>query len=61
MMKNALLLLSAAAMAPEGVGATSTYMVQNGQCESHEGGYQSSRPAESTCSLDIVLTPAICT
>lgn len=36
MLKNSLLLLSAAAIAPDGVGATSTYMIQNGQCGQSE-------------------------
>lgn len=47
MMKNTLLLLSAAAMAPERVGATSMYMIQDGQCESscctREGRYSLAR------------------
>ena len=49
MMKNALILLMAAAMAPEGVGATSTYMIQDGQCESQSQGL--SRPVLGTLVL----------
>ena len=32
-MRSSLLLLTAVASVPHGVGATSTYMIQNGQCE----------------------------